>query len=292
MNSAILTLTLLSALFLGVYDLLKKVSLGNNSSFFVLWIANIAGFLFALPFALVMGQVHLSDFSSQIQGYIFLKAVLVNTSWNLAYIGLKNLPLSIASPLRASAPLWVCIGGVVLFGEHLNLFQWLGIVVIGISYLGFSQAGKREGIHFLKSWGVLAVMGATFLGATSALYDKYLLSSLHIPALKLQVWFSFYLVLIQSLLWLWISKKEKSPQKFSWTMPFIGIVLVLSDILYFFAVQSEGSYISVISPLRRTGVVVSFSLAFLFLKEKNFQKKWVPLLGLVLGVIIIGLWGR
>ncbi len=289
MSGYVLTISLLSALLLGFYDFSKKLSLQNNPAVKVVWVANLSGLLFILPFAWANHILSLENtLRLNWQIAIFFKAILVNLSWNLAYIGLKHLPISIASPLRATAPFWVILGAICLFAERPSGLQWLGLSIVLFSYLSFSLIGKKEGIKFISNPWIFAMLGATLLGAASALYDKYLLTSLNIPYLYLQTWFSIYLFLSQSLLIIWsLPKLQKI--KFHISMPFIGIILVCSDLLYFRAIQETGSLISLISPLRRSGVLLSFILGGLFFKEQNLKNKFWALIALLIGAFLLGL---
>jgi len=103
MSTSIFFLALMSAIILGLYDLLKKFSLKNNPAIKVIWLANLCGLIFILPIGFLQGIFNSPGvFNSEWHGLLFAKAILVSMSWNLAYIGLKHLPISIASPVRAS----------------------------------------------------------------------------------------------------------------------------------------------------------------------------------------------
>ena len=67
----------------------------------------------------------------------------------------------------------------------------------------------------------------------------------------------------------------------------IGVFLVIADFLYFYAIGCDGSLISVISALRRGGVIISFALGAIIFHEKNIKKKGWLLIGIVTGVIIL-----
>ena len=67
----------------------------------------------------------------------------------------------------------------------------------------------------------------------------------------------------------------------------IGLFLVIADFLYFYAIGCDGSLISVISALRRGGVIISFTLGAVIFHEKNVAKKGWLLVGIVAGVIIL-----
>ena len=108
-----------SALVLGIYDVFKKHAVRENSVMPVLFLATLSGTLF---FLLLTGVKSFFapltlNFSKEVLFLVFLKSFLVSASWAFVYYGLRELPVSIAAPLRATAPLWSVIGAVILFGE-------------------------------------------------------------------------------------------------------------------------------------------------------------------------------
>ena len=71
----------------------------------------------------------------------------------------------------------VLVGALLVFGEQLNLYQWIGVVLAVISFLLLSRSGKKEGIDFKHDKWIYCIVIAAVLGAVSGLYDKYLMAS-------------------------------------------------------------------------------------------------------------------
>ena len=105
-----LTLAFLSAALLGFYDVFKKISLNQNAVIPVLFLNTVFCSLIFLPVILAsrfwpetMQQtifyVPQADFLTHL--LIILKSFIVLTSWICAYFALKNLPITIASPIKA-----------------------------------------------------------------------------------------------------------------------------------------------------------------------------------------------
>ncbi|NQY33321.1 MAG: hypothetical protein HRT56_09160 [Coraliomargarita sp.] len=74
-----------------------------------------------------------------------------------------------------------------------------------------------------------------------------------------------------------------------WSIPLIGLLLLAADFAYFTAISHEDALISIISPIRRAAVVVSFAGAFLLHKENNFRPKALCIAVLLVGIILIKL---
>lgn len=292
-----LLLTIGSAFLLGFYDYFKKLALADNAVLPVLFGSVAAGALVWLPFvlwsalapdSLPAGFLHVTGISVGSHGLLLAKAVLVGASWLCGYYGIKSLPLSIASPIRATGPLWTIGFAVVVFGESPTPKQWLGVTIILASFFAFSVVGRREGIHFHRNRAVFFMIGATLLGATSSLYDKYLLQGAHLTPGQVQAWFTIYtaVILIPPLA-LWRRLPGRHPFHWHWSIPVIGFTLLGADLLYFTAIAQPDALISLISPARRTSVIVSFLLGIFLFREKHLRAKAACVAGIVSGVILL-----
>ena len=106
--------------------------------------------------------------------------------------GMKHLPLTIVGPINATRPVMVLVGAMLVFGERLNLYQWIGVMLAIVSFFMLSRSGKKEGIDFKHNKWIFFIVLAAITGAISGLYDKYLMKSLN-PML-VQSWYNVYQV--------------------------------------------------------------------------------------------------
>ena len=292
-------LGLLAALFLGLHNLCKKHAVQGNEVFPVLFGTISAGFLLLLPFYL--GSIWFPEYMQKIgfyvtniswgtHGFIFVKSMIMASSWVLAYQALKHLPITIVTPIRSAGPFFTFIGAIFIYNEKPNFYQWVGFFLIIISVLLYSRIGKKEGIIFKKNKWIFAIIGATFLGASSGLYDKFLIQSLTLNPQTLQFWFCFYtvfiLLLILSITWFPFSAKRKA-FKWKWSIPAVGILLQTADYFYFKALQDSDALIMLLSAIKRSQILIAVVIGGLLFKEQNKRKKLVPLFGILLGVFLI-----
>jgi drug/metabolite transporter (DMT)-like permease len=292
-----LVLTIGSALLLGFYDYFKKLALGGNAVIPVLFGSVAAGAVVWLPVVvwsalaphtLPAAALDVAGITGGSHLLLVAKAALVGASWLLGYYGIKSLPLSIASPIRATGPLWMIAFAVLLFHESPTPKQWLGVAVVLLSFFGFTVVGRREGIHFHRHTGVFFMIGATLLGATSSLYDKFLLQTAGLTPCQVQAWFTIYLsLLLVPALGFWLRLKHRHSYRWHWAIPVIGITLLAADILYFSAIAQPGALISLISPVRRGSVAVSFLLGILVFREPQSGPKAGCVIGIITGVILL-----
>ncbi len=279
-------LAIVSGLCLGFYDIFKKISVDGNNVLVVLFLNTVFSVLLMSP-VLVMcladGSIGLGN---TWHGHfeIIIKSFIVLSSWLLGYFGLKHLPLTIAGPINASRPVIVLVGALLIFHESLNWMHWLGILLGFWSLFFISRVGSKEGFSFSHSRWLWFSIGATVMGAVSALYDKYLLKTYE--PLEVQAWYSFYQMIIMGMAIgiILYFKKERTPFKWKWAIPLISLFLTIADVAYFYSLSIDGSMIAVVSMIRRGSVIVSFFYGVIALHEKHIRLKLIDL-----GVLLVGL---
>ena len=295
-----LILAFTSAMLLGFYDVFKKLSLKDNAVIPVLFLNTVFCSLIFLPLVL------LSHFGGLVPGdtlyiptpaasdhmFIIIKSAIVLGSWICAYYGLKHLPITIASPINATRPILVLVGAIFVFGEQLNVWQWAGVIVSIIAFGMISVSGKKEGISIKHSIWIWLIIAGTMIGAISGLYDKYLMQYQHLDKMTVQSWYNFYQALMMGLvlLLIWRPQRLKGKTggfKWRWTIPLISIFLSVADFCYFFALSYPDALISVVSLVRRSGVIVGFLCGWLFFKEQNIKSKSLDLLFVIIAMVLL-----
>ena len=294
-----------SASLLGLYDVAKKQALKANAVLQVLLLNTLFSSLLFSPVILNsvfdLGwfegsrfAVTLGDTDAHIA--VFIKAVLVLISWICGYFGLKELPLTIAAPIHATRPVMTLVGAMIIFGERLNLTQWAGVLLAVASLFMLSRSGKREGIDFRHNRGVLLIGLAAVTGACCGLYDRHIMHSLE--PMFVQSWYVLYQAVLMSItiaiLTIFKVKKQGSSDTFhwSWAIPLISLFLSAADVAYLFALSEPDAMISVVSMIRRSSVLVSFSCGALLFHERNLKAKAFDLLLIFIGAILLYIGSR
>ena len=303
-----LVFALLSAALLGFYDVFKKESLKGNAVLPVLFLNTLFCSLIFLPliFCSATGIIDSTNLfyiptgGWAVHRYIILKAFIVLSSWTLGYFGLKHMPLTIAGPINATRPVMVLIGALLIFGETLNLLQWIGVAIAVLSFFLLSLSGRKEGIRFGHNRWIVCIIMAALLGAISALYDKYMLTpisqgGLGLNRMAVQSWYNLYqcgLMLI--ILIVLLPAERRMSTKFHWNWCILGISIFLSvaDFVYFYALSLPDSMISIVSMIRRGSVLVSFTFGALLFHEKNLKAKSLDLLLVLLSMLFLTLGSR
>lgn len=299
-------LTLGSAIFLGIYDLTRKYSVDRNAVLPTMLCTTTSAAALGLLMVLLSGLApdfmksagfYVPPLSWEAHGWLFLKGIIVGSSWVCTYFGVRNLPMTIAIPIHASGPVWTLMGALLIFGERFNLMQWAGLVVVLVSYYLFSLQGRKEGIHFTRNRWIYIIFLGTLFGACSGMYDKYLMHNIlndgqPLAAPAVLAWFLIYMAGLMALIIgaLSLGKGDRLDYanfKFRWSMPLVGLFLVIADWLYFQALSDPDALIGIVSALRRVSVVVSFVLGGLLYREVNRWRKGLILAGVLAGSALI-----
>lgn len=280
-----LTLALISALLLGLYDISKKKALDKNSPLVVLLVVTGLSTIFLSPCLFLYG----GDFRAHLM--LVVKALIVSSSWISGIIALKLLPITTVSPVKATRPFFVVLFSLIIFGERLNGLQWTGVSLALLSILLMSLSSKNDssGENSLKGWLALAISIVT--GVISALYDKHIIGGLE--PLFIQSWGNLYITLILAVCIILQCAVERSSLKEAFSirwdvmMLLTAILITGADMSYFFALKQEGALLSIISIMRRCSVIVTFVFGAIVFKEKNIRKKAAILSILLAGMVFM-----
>lgn len=297
-----LLLAFVSATLLGFYDTSKKAALKDNAVLPVLFLNTLFSTIIFSPFILdvLVGNDWFAGTSLETAPYqgegnmlkahlmVVVKAVIVLTSWIAGYFGIKHIPITIVGPINATRPVMVLVGAMLLFGERLNLCQWIGVLLSMLSIYLMSRSSKKENIDFVRNKWMWCVAIGTIMGAFSALYDKFIMTEL--SPLFVQSWFNLYqfIMMFIILMVVWYPTREKTTRfHWSWAIPLIAVFVGAADFSYFNALSMEDSMISVVSLIRRGSVLISFACGVIIFKERNLKAKIVDLLLILIGMIFV-----
>ena len=204
-------------------------------------------------------------------------------------------PLADGKYTNATRPVMTLVGAMLVYGEVLNLYQWIGVILAVVSFLMLSKSGKKEGIDFKHDKWIYFIVLAAVLGAISGLYDKYLMAlpengGVGLDRMIVQSWYNIYQLVMMGfmmmILW-WPARHKTTPFRWHWSIIFISIFLSAADFVYFYALSLPGAMISIVSMVRRGSVIVSFLFGAALFHEKNLKAKFVDLLLVLIGMLFL-----
>ncbi len=286
-----------SAALLGCYDICKKRALHHNAVLPVLFINTLVSSFIFLPLIcsslfgwhLAEGtvfEVPTADWTAH--RYVIIKSCIVLTSWLFGYVAMKHLPITIVGPINATRPVGVLIGAMLIFGERLNLYQWIGVVLAITAIFLLSFSSRKEGIDFKHNKWILFLLLAAVAAIASGLYDKFIMK--HLEPMFVQAWCNFYLAIIMGtvLAALWYpTRKNTTRFRWTWVILLVPLFLAVADFFYFYSLSLDNSMISIVSMVRRSSVIISFLGGALIFRERNVKDKAAGLLLILIGMIFL-----
>jgi len=286
-----------SAILLGIYDVFKKQASTRNDVLHILLYATALSTVLLSPF-IIASAFGLDWFEGTVfvvpkgtareHALVLLKSVIVSISWITGLMGLKNLPITTAGTIKASRPVFVLLGSILIFGERLNLWQWVAIIIAMFALWLLGRTSKKEGVDFARNKWIFCMWIAVISGVISALLDKRLMSSME--PMFVQGWCNLYIALIMAVIVLFGRFTHRSyyqPYKHDWAIWLIALFITASDFLYFLSLSTGDSMLSVVSMLRRSSVIITFLCGAVVFKEKHLHEKGLALLILLIGMAIL-----
>ena len=286
-----------SAILLGIYDVFKKQASTRNDVLHILLYVTALSTLILSPFVLTSAfgwhwlegtSFNAAPGTLRDHLLVILKAFIVTISWVTGLMGLKHLPITTAGTIKTSRPVFVLLGSILIFGERLNPWQWVAILVAFVALWLLGHTSRREGFDFVRNRWVICMWVSVVSGVASALLDKHLMSSMQ--PMFVQGWCNFYITLILAATLLIVKHSGSpyyKPYKHDWLILVIALFITWSDFLCFLSLSGEGAMLSVVSILRRSSVIITFICGALFFKEKNLKSKGLALLILLVSMVIL-----
>jgi len=191
--------------------------------------------------------------------------------------------------MRGVSPLLVPIIGVVLLGEHLSTFGWLGVVciVVGIWTLSNWRLTRKSQARTLAptaTWLALAV-GVSITVYTTL--DKITLA--YVPAVSLNDASNLGNMVALSVTAI-RSGALASEWRVNWRTVLLGGIMAPGGyLLFLYALQLLP--LAQLAPMREIGIVFGAILGIVVLKEAQGARRIVAAGLITIGVVVLGIFG-
>ena len=253
----------------------KKVLFRLNAlefSFLVSFVILI--FSFFVPFSMDVTSIPPGVFM-----IIVGKSILGAAAFLLVMMSLEHNQISTALPILGLTPAVTALAALVLLGEALGNWEWLGL---GMMIAGTSVLEKRPAQKFFQSWKEMFnskhhyfMFGALGLFAVSSVFDKLLVSGYKTdPFLVLFYQHIVYCMIFGILLFLRQQSFRVAVQKGMTQLPFIVAVACLTLAYRFTQLEATiGAPVALVLAIKRTSILfASFFGGKLFSEERLAQK--------------------
>ena len=88
---------------------------------------------------------------------------------------------------------------------------------------------------------------------------------------------------------MWLPKERREGFHWSWAIPLISIFVSAADICYYNALDCDGSMIAIVSMIRRSSVIVTFTCGALIFGERNLKTKALDLALILVGMVLLAI---
>lgn len=277
-----LYMVIVSGILLGCWDVTKKKVLKSIPVLNVLALYSLFCFIF-ISFEF-KNAMHVN---SALILVIFIKCIVIFFSWGLGFTAIKHLPISIIAPFDTLNPLFSVIFGILILGERMHFVQGIGIAVMIVSYYFISRVGSKEVVNIFKNKYFYFMVGSALLSAVSATIDKIALRKINSG--QMQFWFSLFMAVfyLTALFFSQLKAKQGFKIKFNFFIPLMSLLLLVSDRIYFNAVNIPSSQIAIIMPIRKISIFISVIVGGLLFKEKNIKEKFWCICLLIGGIVLV-----
>ena len=206
----------------------------------------------------------------------------------IGYKGLKYLELSISSPIQNSSGIITSLLLVLIFKEKLADMEWFAIFLIGTGVLLLSfleQKGTKR-----NKLGIIALLFPIFyalLDGAGTFLDGIYLDKASIVDEDLALISYEYTFFIYAIITIFILKVKniKLSLKNEKEKLIASIFETCGQFFYVYAMATESI---LAAPIVASYSVLSIILSRIFLKEKLDRHKYITIMIIVLGIIILG----
>ena len=271
-------LTLVFGIGKGFREGIKKKALEKSSTFEVLFLYTLLGFLFVIPTAKDVFSI-----PWQYYFFILIKATLVFTAWTCSFNSIKHMPVSLYGVMDTSRVVFSTLMGITLMGESLGCSQVTGmvLVILGLVLVNINQKSDIK----VKTKYLLLTLVACLFNATSGVLDKWLTKT--VTSGQLQFWFMFYLTVMYGI-YILVSKTKVSVKalKTNYWILILAVVFVIGDRALFMANAHPDSRITVMTLIKQSSVLAAILAGKTMFKEKGTLRRSLCALLVIAGIIV------
>lgn len=284
----------LTFLFWGVADLFYKKGNDANNKYSHLVTGMMVGFVMGIHATLYLIITKTDVTLIELLKYLSVSLCYI-VSMVIGYKGLKYLELSISSPIQNSSGIITSILLCLIFKIALSKIEVLGIIIVFIGVMILSileiredKLNKQEVLKKLKIQVIFFPIIYCIIDGLGTFFDSIYLDQMEIlseDAALLAYEYTFLIYGVIILIYLKIFKREKFSLKKEKIKLGAAIFETLGQFTYVFAIASH-SVITI--PIISCYSALSVLLSRVFLKEKLSLWKYISIMIIFIGILILG----
>lgn len=279
-------LACLSALFAGLTSILAKVGLNHIDSSLATALRTIFVLFFSYVVVLFTGHFE-QIYTLHLQTWFFLicSGLTTGLSWLCYFKALQIGDVNKVAAIDKCSTVLTMILALIFFHEKLTWLKILSMILILIGTMLMLEKQKHITRDEKKSWLVYAC-GSAFFASLTAIVSK--IGMININS-HLGTMIRTFVVLIMAWLMVFIQGNQKDlyniKRKNILFIVLSAIATGLSWLCYFKALQLGD--VSIVVPIDKLSIVVTFLFSVLFLKEQVTKKSLLGLIFIIGGTLLL-----
>lgn len=282
---------ILSAFFAGITSILAKCGIKKTDSDVATALRTIVVVIFSWVMVLIVGSAGTIT-SIGVKSFIFLvlSGLATGASWICYFKALSMGDVNKVVPIDKSSTVLTVLLAIILFGETNNLaVKLFSTALLGIGVLLMVEKKQSTGNEESRSWILYAVGSAVFAAMTS------ILGKIGISGVESNLGTAIRTIVVLVMAWVVVVMKGKQGQVRNVDrkeLSFIclsGIATGASWLCYYYAIQN--GIVSVVVPIDKLSIVVSIAFSYFVFKEKLTKKALAGLMLMVVGTLVMAIFG-
>lgn len=266
----------------GIRDVIKKKAMEKSSAMEVLFFYTLISFLFVTPEAKNALSI---DYSYM--WLIAIKSLIIFIAWICSFNAIKKLPIGFYGIMDMSRVIISTSLGVLVLGEMMTQNKIIGMTLVIAGLIMVNLGSGKKGGERPKAIYILLVMISCFGNATSAMFDKILMSDNHMNSGQLQFWYMLFLVL------LYVGYILVTRTKINWRaviknywILILSILFVIGDKSLFIANSDPNSSVVTMTLVKQCSVLITILGGRIVFKEKRVLYKLICAAAVIAGIVI------
>lgn len=270
--------TLVFGICKGVREGIKKKALQRSSTFEVLFLYTLLGFIFVIPTAR-----NVFDMPWRYYFFISIKSLLVFTAWICSFNSIKHMPVSLYGVMDMARVVFSTVMGITLMGESATIRQMSGLVLVILGLILVNICEKDD--EKVKSKYVVLTLVSCLFTATSGVMDKWLTKT--VTDSQLQFWYMFFMTLMYAI-YIVASKTKVSIKslKTNYWIIMLSIIFIIGDRALFIANSYPESRITVMTLIKQSSVLAAILAGRIMFGEKGTLKRTLCALLVASGIVV------
>ena len=286
-----LTAAIFSSVFAGLTAILAKCGIKKTDSDVATALRTIVVLLFSWLMVFVSGSApSITGIEAKSWLFLILSGIATGASWICYFKALSIGDVNKVVPIDKSSTILSVLLAILCFGETNHLAAKLfGTALLGIGIILMVERKQKSGNVQGNTYIFYAVGSAVFAALTS------ILGKIGITGVDSNLGTAIRTVVVLIMAWLIVFLKGKQSQlrnldrKELVFLFFSGIATGASWLCYYYAIQN--GIVRIVVPIDKMSVLLSIAFSYFVFKEKLSRKAGFGLCLMVVGTLVMTLWG-